>query len=66
MTTKDHIMAIIAAATEDKDAVTFPYGSDSKLSSGLCTQVTLPGAASAPMSLSQVLPRHTVSISLDI
>jgi uncharacterized OsmC-like protein len=43
VTKKEDIMAIIAAATEDKDAVTFPYGSDSKLTAGLCTDVTLPG-----------------------
>ena len=52
MTTKDHIMAIIAAATEDKDAVTFPYGSESKLSSGLCTEVSLPGVEASSPTLS--------------
>jgi len=56
VTTKDHIMAIIAAATEDKDAVTFPYGSDSKLSSGLCTQVTLPGGFTLTVDEPEQMP----------
>merc|ERR1719424_2722934 len=41
--TKEGVMAVIAAATEDQDCMKMEYSSSSKLQTGLCTDVELPG-----------------------
>lgn len=53
--TKEGVMAVIAAATEDANAVKMEYGSKSVLSSGLCTDVELPGVVPGARARSEGL-----------
>jgi putative redox protein len=54
--TADGVMAVIGAAKEDPDCLKMQYSSASKLSSGLATDVTLPGGHTFTVDEPETMP----------
>ena len=54
--TADGVMAVIGAAKEDPDCLKMEYSSSSKLTSGLATDVTLPGGHTMSVDEPETMP----------